>query len=115
MANEIKRDLHDDLTLCREVADIYPNMFVMHGTDVMCENPPGSCDLDGVAWTHTPKAAEFIAEAYNGWPHAIERALASEIALLALVEALERGDIAQTRMSSGTDCAVYTARKAVGR
>ncbi|MNV48017.1 hypothetical protein D3C71_1399040 [compost metagenome] len=29
--------------------------------------------------------------------------------------ALERGDIAQTRMSSGTDYAVYTARKAVGR
>lgn len=84
-----RRDLQADLALCREVTESYPNAFVMHYTDVMCENPPGSCDLDAIAWASAPKTAKFIAQAHSGWPHSIERALSSEakwVALRAIVE-----------------------------
>ncbi|WP_342439280.1 hypothetical protein NSS79_10405 [Paenibacillus sp. FSL L8-0436] len=76
---ETQRDLHADLALCSEVAEHSPHhWFVMHDTDVMSEDPPGSCELDSLAWASAPIVAEFIAEARTGWPIALERAIKAE-------------------------------------
>lgn len=77
---ETRRDLHADLALIEEVGAHQPGVwFVMHGTDVEREWPPGSCELDSVAYSAgSPSVAEFIAEARTGWPIAIERAISAE-------------------------------------
>ncbi|MEC0167918.1 hypothetical protein [Paenibacillus graminis] len=74
-----RRDLHADQAICSDVIERSPyHWFVMHGTDVVSEDPPGSCELDSIAWSSAPIVAEFIAEARTGWPHAIERAINAE-------------------------------------
>ena len=125
-----KRDLHADLAIC-EAATAGPWKAREWSVPTADQYNVGSTSDDSELFTAWQGArypggpevsagqarlnALFAAEARTAWPHAIERAITAENALLALVEALERGDIVQARMSSGTDYAIYTARKAVGR
>lgn len=130
MTTETKRDLRADQVIC-EAASVGPWLFdpgnvpEWDGGDeggILAHNGEYVCDFgDSTQYYPTqgtapsPADVTFITEARTGWPHAIERAINTERWLLALVEALERGDIAQTRLSSGTDYVVYCAKKAVGR
>ncbi|WP_178023068.1 hypothetical protein [uncultured Paenibacillus sp.] len=81
MTTETKRDLAADLALC-EAATPGP-WFVGGGPANEIRQPNGSRrrrittppDADGI------KDASFIAEAREGWPHAIRRAISAEDAL----------------------------------
>lgn len=78
---ETKRDLHADLAICERatkgplyVADVPNGIYVIEENgDVFAE-----CEL--------LEDARFIAEAREGWPHAIRRAIAAE----KMVEVLSR-------------------------
>jgi len=48
------------------------NWFVMHDTDICVENPPGSCEIDSVAWSMGRHDSKFIAAARDGWPAALD-------------------------------------------
>ncbi|WP_340028936.1 hypothetical protein MHB71_04795 [Paenibacillus sp. FSL H7-0940] len=121
MTTETKRDLQADLALCEAAANASPGKwFVMHGKDVCAEFPPGSGELDNIANSYTVGIPEYIAESREGWPIALRRAIAAEAEverlheserwLKALVAALDDGRIAKTRLSSGTDYVVLSAR-----
>ncbi|NGM81261.1 hypothetical protein G5B47_02410 [Paenibacillus sp. 7124] len=126
MTTETKRDLHADLAICSAATsggwylnvanDEHCGAFYADDGSIVMDFGAAPNAYDQVCGdAPSPEDAVFIAEARTGWPHAIERAINAERWLLALVEALERGDIAQTRLSSGTDYVVYCAKKAVGR
>jgi hypothetical protein len=74
------RDLKADLELCNKAT---PGPWVFNGISVL--------GAHGLLIARTPNDAdaEFIAQAREGWPHAIERALKAEELNRELVETLK--------------------------
>ncbi|WP_338532629.1 hypothetical protein RBB83_17470 [Paenibacillus peoriae] len=106
------RDLNADLAVCE--AATRGNWLVADGVYV----------LDGESWEtggsfvaecEREADAEFTAKAREGWPEAIRRAIATEGLLHGLVDAINRGDLRQVRMSSGTDYAIGSAKRYLSR
>lgn len=78
MTTETKRDLAMDLCFCEETE---PTGFIVgpttnEGTSLLSKEGRRLC-----AKTATVEIAEFIAEAREGWPHAIRMAISAEDAL----------------------------------
>lgn len=133
MTTETKRDLVADLALCeaatagpwraelgvRERGDRRPAVLTHYDDDWKDE------------FIHADFAnmndAEFCAEAHEGWPHSIRRAIASEKAvdelahdngrlresLTDVLAAIDRGDLIRAKMSSGMDYVISCAREAL--
>jgi len=76
-----KRDLEADLELCNKAT---PGPWVFNGISVL--------GAHGLLIARTPNDvdAEFIAQAREGWPHAIERALETEALAQKLLDVLGR-------------------------
>jgi hypothetical protein len=77
----MKRDLKADLELCNKAT---PGSWVFNGISVL--------GAHGLLIARTPNDAdaEFIAQAREGWPHAIERALKAEALARKLLDVLGR-------------------------
>jgi hypothetical protein len=77
----MKRDLKADLELCNKAT---PGSWVFNGISVL--------GAHGLLIARTPNDAdaEFIAQAREGWPHAIERAIKAEALVQELADMLGR-------------------------
>lgn len=115
MTEEAKRNLLTDLAFCNSVfegcglctvAGVEGDDYFRYVVDVGTEG-----GREPVAYTCDERYARFIAEARVGWPEAIQRALAAGEALRYVLAAIDRGDLRQTRMSSGMDFVVANARR----
>lgn len=108
------RDLNADLAVC-ETATVGP--WGLHdaglGRGYVYASIGGVLMM--VAESDRIADARLIATAREGWPEAIRRAIASEGLLHGLVDAINRGDLRQVRMSSGTDYAIGSAKRYLSR
>ena len=85
-SKEVKRDLKDDLKFCdRATQGPWEHRYNSEFSEIYANNSNASVAIVG----HNPHDAEFIAQAREGWPHAIERALKAEALNRELAEALE--------------------------
>jgi hypothetical protein len=109
------RDLNADLALCGTATEgpLYAVPHEWPGNDKLRFWVDGL--TDGIGCFVRREDAVFHVEAREGWPEAIRRAIATEGLLHGLVDAINRGDLRQVRMSSGTDYAIGSAKRYLSR
>lgn len=112
---ETKRDLHADLAICDAAT---AGEWKFNGNEVVVTSNP----LVGIAGAMGEEDCEFIAEARQGWPEAIRRAIAAEAeverlrsALSGMVSAVDSGSLRKAKMSSGLDYVLNHAKEALSK
>lgn len=86
----MKRDLKADLKLCNKATQ---GPWRHEWTPDCSEIYAPGVDKPIVLVGHDPHDAEFIVQAREGWPHAIERAIEAEALARELVDMLEKATL----------------------
>jgi hypothetical protein len=82
-----KRDLKADLELCNKAT---PGPWRAGGSFVITFHDEWICEVVGEYSTDCEDNMRFVAQAREGWPHAIERAIKAEALARELMEALKK-------------------------
>lgn len=107
------RDLNADLAICGAATE---GATMCNGdSEVFCEYIDDRLPDGLIGRFARTEDALFFAEAREGWPEAVRRAIEAESILEGLVGAIERGYLSQTRMSSGTDYLILCAKMYLAR
>ena len=84
-SKEVKRELEDDLKLCNKATQgPWEHRYTSEFSEIYANNSSAVVAIVG----HNPHDADFIAQAREGWPHAIERAIEAEALARELAEVL---------------------------
>ncbi|MFK4473753.1 hypothetical protein ABH897_003484 [Paenibacillus sp. RC73] len=107
------RELNADLAICGAATE--GATMCIGDSEVFCEYIDDRLPDGLIGRFARTEDALFFTEAREGWPEAIRRAIATEGLLHGLVDAINRGDLRQVRMSSGTDYAIGSAKRYLSR